>query len=1247
MDLHHPVNNRYLSLMNGKPSCEHLRLSLSPTATFLQESSTQENSPMEPSELIRKFHSYATNISRTRKGIKSITVTQQDIQGDMTKKTVPLVPSPASLSAIRSLIYMMNNEINAMDRYRETLEFSDQDHSSLVSTLNRAIIQAIRASSDNGDYNMITKLVNTTIEYANGMKQLYGIHILDARIFGEAITEMSNTKASYSKLKRLWTLMVEVDPILFRKPTSYELNSIISAHIGRRKVRGALDFHQTHGQEFGRDEFTASALMNLLADSITFNEPDITKDVQNHTTGVSPCWQWNEAEILMNDFERLSLVNNQVYASALKVNEKAMELYRTPGNRHYGAKIAMSIFKRMQARKICPDVITCSAVMSAFDKGKQWRAAKALLFAMEKTLLNNTEIDDSEWTLPAPNVFTYASAISSCARCSEFEEALEIVDRMRDISNNCTIEGGVSPNRWVYNSALAACVPPSQNWLGNYTDRFHTAVEILRRMEEDALNGHDTTPDTISYNTALAAVTGLAREVSGRQSTAINDDDFDTSVQLDETMIEQLMDEMTQKGIKKDHITYRNAIIACRSNPEAALRLLDRALVEKGIANVPKTVAESGDEIREYLINAAISVCASNGRIDLITKLFAYFQQYRLVADSRTMIYLVKGLSRSEHDEDAMILLNAMKGDGVANSKFLERHKINVIASGNITSEVPMIQEGHYSAAIAGSLRRGKLFQALKILNAMKLHGLTPNDSSLRGIIIAYCKLATDEATHEYRLARREYASKTQTKGPLFKANTDVSRSRVEAALSMMQGLKIAPIRLQCVVASACAATGMWDEAKELLWKIHIAAVLEKKSESTVEANNIDQGSALAELPKLHRSLLKLCARSGNIRAALWYTDAIQDLRLKLEGNKHRERTYSSDRKSSPTDPTDFEVIQSWDSANLSLQHGIGMSGEDWKLLMITASKSAHWKVCLGTLPFIQPFVEATHPRHASKSADPVLSLKTLNKEYDKLSRALTAAILAFEIRSQYAWAVRAIDDWIEWSGRRPPKEAMFSACRVLSSRGQGGQVTALVNRVLRMEDYSKASKKNISYETSYEMALYVEAITALVNNGLYDSADELYLEALSRGFLPFTIIERTPNKQLKLDLHGMSRATAHSAVRVALQHLVQSSNGEKLNQDILIVTGKGKRSEKHLRPVLRPEVQRMLMEEFYPPISTSSIPKNTGALKVSSGDVNAWLEYQKQQRGVRFLAVADILKTITMGTRLKKILAENLKDKQ
>ena len=50
--------------------------------------------------------------------------------------------------------------------------------------------------------------------------------------------------------------------------------------------------------------------------------------------------------------------------------------------------------------------------MSTFDKGKQWKAALALLQAMENA---QDKIDSSdrtsEWVLTAPKVYTYASVI--------------------------------------------------------------------------------------------------------------------------------------------------------------------------------------------------------------------------------------------------------------------------------------------------------------------------------------------------------------------------------------------------------------------------------------------------------------------------------------------------------------------------------------------------------------------------------------------------------------------------------------------------------------------------------------------------------------------------------------------------------------------------------------------------------------------------------------------------------------------
>jgi len=219
--------------------------------------------------------------------------------------------------------------------------------------------------------------------------------------------------------------------------------------------------------------------------------------------------------------------------------------------------------------------------------------------------------------------------------------------------------------------------------------------------------------------------------------------------------------------------------------------------------------------------------------------------------------------------------------------------------------------------------------------------------------------------------------------------------------------------------------------------------------------------------------------------------------------------------------------------------------GEEWKLVNIAASKSCHWKVCLGALQYLQPYVEATHPRYAVIGDK---DLSVLNREYESLARSLTDSILAFETRSQYAWAVRAIDDWIEWSGRRPRKEAIFATCRILANRGLGNQVTSLLTKIFEVPSHDKNESEEEdshsggipAYETSYERAVYTEAITSLFKHGLYDNADELYAKAVSEGFLPWAIIDKKSSQELMLDLHGSNKVMAHSGVRESFQHLVQ-----------------------------------------------------------------------------------------------------------
>jgi hypothetical protein len=302
------------------------------------------------------------------------------------------------------------------------------------------------------------------------------------------------------------------------------------------------------------------------------------------------------------------------------------------------------------------------------------------------------------------------------------------------------------------------------------------------------------------------------------------------------------------------------------------------------------------------------------------------------------------------------------------------------------------------------------------------------------------------------------------------------------------------------------------------------------------------------------------------------------------------------------------------------------MRGEDWKLFLIAASKDGDWKLCIETLQFLRPYLQTTHPQRIdSTNAD------RLSRKYRKLARALTASVLCFEEHSQHAWAVRAIADWIEWSGRRPPKEAVLSSIRILASEGRGTELIGFVHQVLQVRPSSSDRREEAKH--SYEEIIYIGAITHLHNNGLYEDADELYLHAVTNQHLPFSVASSEPNGDQLLDLHGMNVALANSAVRIAFQQQVMHG---AIGGDLVIVTGRGVNSFYQMRPVIRPEIQRMLTEEFYPPLSTTSIPGNMGALRVPAQDIEGWTRHQRQQKGVRMLAIAEALRNLS-GIRLKR----------
>ena len=512
--------------------------------------------------------------------------------------------------------------------------------------------------------------------------------------------------------------------------------------------------------------------------------------------------------------------------------------------------------------------------MSAFDKGKQWKACIALLNAMESAQDNKTAKNtnyDQNWVLPLPNEYTYSAAISACARCGQGKEALQLLSTLKkkhqssvdknvnvsDESTNSTLSiisgTNLSPNRWVYNAALAACAySDGANLTSSGDSRLDMALKILQQMEDDSLAGYDTAPDTISFNTALAAIGGIKAVYTDQSGdticTFVNEGEFSSlntksvSFSNEEDMVLGLLERMAKNNLVRDSVTYRNAILACRSNTQAAQRILDRALNDDEYLGGTDHKRHPNWKGKIYVINAALSVCASNGDMNSLAILFKTIEEENLEANRNSMHQIIRALGFSKNSDTLMLALNAMKGDSVANKMFFQKYGIDIIRS--IGKSCPMIYESHYSTAITMALKQGQLFVAVKILHAMNLHGLNPSENSLHAIIFSYTKLAVETAAEEFKEARKN-AIKRKKKQSILNVDHKVSSTRAEAAFTMMKSLKKPSPKLQAAVSIACAAAGMWSEGRRILRSMHHAAMLELELENSNEPTLSIQGSSL------------------------------------------------------------------------------------------------------------------------------------------------------------------------------------------------------------------------------------------------------------------------------------------------------------------------------------------------------------------------------------------------------------------
>lgn len=1079
----------------------------------------------------------------------------------------------------------------------------------------RAMIQAIRSAGEMGDYRLILGLLDAGVLYANNHP------VLAPKVFGEALQALSKTKANISKLKHVWNLISQGNEKYLQSYASpFELNSILKALASRGKTRACLDLYHRHVVVDDRnssvasitaDAYTASTIFSLLTESIKNGQTECIPERIMVSEGASEfqksmarltystCWQWNAAVELLDTLPSESEWNNFVFSTFLKLQDRSHEVSR--GHRN-SPLIALAVLDSMMELGVDPDELTCTLAIKAMGDP---RVADSWKLAIK--LLDQMKIYSS---LPDPNVYSYSAAIMACARCHEYDTALALLDEMKSGAKN---EAGFvppKPNTWVYNTVLSALADGKE--YNNHQNlskrskiglkkksqyRTRQALKLLAEMKEQDVHAP---PDIVTYNTIL----GILGSNCQKSDTKTNGKVF------------ALLDEMAARKVDPDIVSYRRAMRAL-TTADDVLKAMDIALND--LEEISLGSQHKKKETMLSLFNSALLETAKRGSLPAFVNAFSMMYNREILPNADTISHTIRVLGQTGHGRFIPTILLPSEKRQTSTPSLDE-----LAAATNLNLslvELPKATELEYANAISVCLEANDLVNAQEVFKLMKDQEIKPTDECLLDFAMSYARLAIKTSPKKSRSAKIDLEN-----GAAFTA----SQARAQSAFTVVTSLETkAPLNLLSAVARACSVTNLWNECRTIVRTIH-----KRVLESRIAEHDIDVEESLEKLSTVHRSLLCECAVKGNITAALWLVKDIQKFSKKLRSARNVTSINESDFLETSVSLVEDDImspLHSLLSSNATYSTRVDLKPEDWTFVMKAASTSGHWRVCVNTLQFLRPFLEKYHPNKIAEENKVLVQTR-----YNHLAPALTAATICLERKGQYAWSLKAVDDWMEWSGRRPLPEAVLAVVRILSARGRGDEAISLLKKCIEQSSDSDIRRKGVTYE---EM-LYIGTITSLHKNGLYDSADEAFVAGISEGHLPFDFNQT--EEVSTLDLHGLNVALAHSSVRVALR---KQAIGKQENEicDLMFVTGRGRNSELRMTPVLRPEVQRMLSEEFYPPLNTVSVPGNMGALKVFSNDIAAWQHHQEEQKGARLLALAATLKNLSSVDRIRKSIEKKI----
>ena len=534
--------------------------------------------------------------------------------------------------------------------------------------------------------------------------------------------------------------------------------------------------------------------------------------------------------------------------------------------------------------------------------------ALSLLKKMEEISSKNIEGADCDAAaIVQPNTWVYNAAILACVRGSS-----AIDDVAESSAASIAVRSGTKSDdrRGVHLVTALGILGQMENCDDRVCNDNGKKYQTAGTANKDVCR-----PDVVTYNTVLSILdeTTFAALKENYSSPFAEDriegggyNHFNHRLLKHDRILDvviDILDTMEARGVARDAITYYNAIMACRSSRSATMDAV--AIFRKSFSDPNFTLNGSNESVglktqqlkgraasgMIFVANAALSVASMFGDVNAVSEVLSLLSGAKAKLNSQSIVHIIQTLGKVADCEGILALLICLRGQGFANDILKERYSIDVLT--NMSGEsIPMVEEHVYSVAITSCLKHDALGAADQILLSMKKHGLTLNQRSLKEVISEYCRMAMSSSKEEFKIARlaKRQGSDDSLYG-IIEPMYITSLARAKAALAMLKAVETPSPSLMSAVAKACCAAGLWQDARSILRRMHRAAIRELRLAPGIDNNDssssssfslshtvrVKGGGFLDELPRLHRSLLKFCAKGGNITPALNFADDIRE----------------------------------------------------------------------------------------------------------------------------------------------------------------------------------------------------------------------------------------------------------------------------------------------------------------------------------------------------------------------------------